>query len=125
MDQQSPAVSPVQSLSPPRKRAPGTGGKEYTAFEAIEIAARMIKAAGFVLRYASMQSEACYYGWPGRTGMLRIAAHKGGKRSDGMGRGPVWARLTIYPDHGRKNLLKIEHATAMAIGFYFLRANTP
>lgn len=44
--------------------------------EACNIAAEMLRTAGFGLRYPSMKSEAAYYGWPGHLGVIRVAAHR-------------------------------------------------
>lgn len=44
-------------------------------FQAVEIAARTIEAAGFVREALSNLSEALYFRFPGRRGLLRVAAH--------------------------------------------------
>lgn len=94
--------------------------KNIDAFTACEIAANLVKVAGFELHYISMKSEARYYRFPGYDGLLRIAAHKGGKKRDGVA-GDTWAKITFHFEHGAKSRPNIENHTATAIGFYFMR----
>lgn len=82
----------------------------------------MIKAVGFEFRYASNQTEACYYGWPGKSTILRIAAHKN-DRGMVSGVGKVVSRLTLTSQSTKvKSLGAMETIVALAIGRYFLRS---
>lgn len=90
-------------------------------------AAAMLRDAGFELRYVSMKTEACYYGLPGRTSLLRVATH--GYGGGGNKRGPttpVAAKLTFngcqgdQPGHMRLAEQKFETMVASAIGCYML-----
>lgn len=89
--------------------------------EACNLAADMIKAAGFEFRYASFRSEACYYGWPERTTLLRIAAHSHDKGVNGLGK--IVSRLTLNSQSIKfKSPDTMERIIALAIGHYFLRS---
>jgi len=82
--------------------------------------------AGFVLRHASLKSEARYYGWPGRNGLLRVAAHAG--KAEVIDGQLIIAKLTfVYPSPKaaeKKDLLltkdQLEAQTAAAIGRFFI-----
>ena len=88
-------------------------------------AADLLKSAGFELACTSMRSEACYYKWPGRPGVIRIASHK---FSGGMvGLDHVLACLTFppykfakEPDHIIVSRDKVRTMVAIAIGRFFL-----
>lgn len=85
--------------------------------DTLELADRMaaiLKSVGFVLKYVSMKSEACYYAWPGRHEVVRIATHRFGKnhgRVRDINGQVVVAKITLcgtHPDeawsdeHGRE-----------------------
>jgi hypothetical protein len=50
----------------------------YT-LEACTEASALLRKAGFQLVCASMQSEATYYRFPGRNGVIRVSTHTGGR----------------------------------------------
>lgn len=52
--------------------------------EAMDCAAKLLKGAGFELRTVSMQSEACYYGLPGRASCTP-ASREHARPRDGIG----------------------------------------
>lgn len=88
-------------------------------------AADMLKSAGFVFACASMRSEATYYRWPGRPGVIRVATHKFNGSMVGLDH--VLACLTFSPlrlddkpDHIIISPEKVRTTVAMAIGYYFL-----
>jgi hypothetical protein len=94
--------------------------------EACRRAGEIVLGAGFTLRHSSLKSEACYYGLPGRRGLLRIAAHAGrGEIIDGQ---PIIAKLTFTyaspRDAQRQSLLltkdQLEAQTASAIGRFMI-----
>ena len=99
--------------------------QRYDIFYLCNIAAGLLKQAGFEFRYCSLKSEACYYGWPGHTELLRI----GGHRHTGPRRGKstnVVSKLTFRADAPdgtsmKISLVKVEVQVAQAIGFYFMR----
>ena len=105
----------------------------YDTLELCDLASARLKEAGFVLAYSSDSSEACYYRWPDRPEVLRVAAHrfkkgKGYKRDDGAAR---VASVLTFNHHlsdapGKMKIAeeKIESMIASAIGRYFL-ASTP
>jgi hypothetical protein len=83
--------------------------------------AALLKSAGFALRYVSMKSEACYYAWPGRNEVIRIATHRFGKnhgRPRDINGQIVVAKITLCGTH----LMKPGQIVAAAIGQYFLAA---
>lgn len=95
-------------------------------FDCIELcnaAQELVKRCGFELRYASSRSEACYYGWPGHRGVIRVAAHK--HRGPWIGLPPVVTTLTFRSDngHGQCKITpqKFYNEVARAIGMYFLK----
>ena len=105
----------------------------YDTLELCDLASARLKEAGFVLAYSSDRSEACYYRWPGRPEVLRVAAHrfrKGWGTRGGAGDARVAAVLTFNHHQvdapGRMKIAeeKIESMIASAIGRYFL-ASTP
>lgn len=95
--------------------------------EVIEQCAVLLKSAGFELRNASMRSEACYYGLPGREMLLRIAVH--GREKPHMGLTKVVSKITISGrhcdplEHITINPEKIHGIVASAIGRYMLKSN--
>lgn len=50
--------------------------------EALQLATDLVKRAGFVLHYISMNSESCYYRHPAvkKERLLRISSHKGSNK---------------------------------------------
>lgn len=92
------------------------------------IATAMLKGAGFVLHCASRRSEACYYKWPGREELLRVAARS---KDEVDGLGNVVARITFDgtcltgPGLMRISDDKIEQVVAAGIGRYFLARRYP
>lgn len=99
-----------------------------TAAEMADRAAEMLKTAGFELRYVSMKSEACYYSWPGRDEVIRIATHRQNGPPRIVNNYKMVAKLTF----SGTNLIrrgdtavredKLRTMVAVAIGTYFLRA---
>lgn len=89
-------------------------------------AADMLKRAGFEFHCASMKTEACYYCWPGKKSLLRVAAHSKKERPPGLSH--VAAKVTFNgtclsePGFMRVADHKVETMVALAIGRYFLKA---
>jgi hypothetical protein len=46
----------------------------------MEYAASRLKSMGFEFAFSSMRSEACYYGFPGLTGVIRVGLHRQSRR---------------------------------------------
>jgi hypothetical protein len=97
-----------------------------TSDDACRHAGEILLRAGFQLRHRSLKSEACYYVWPDRRGLLRIAAHAGrGEVIDGQ---PIIAKLTFgyaSPRDAQKQSLvltmdQLEAQTAAAIGRFMI-----
>lgn len=97
--------------------------------EACAVAGEMVKSAGFEHRKTSIQSEATYYGWPGRNPVLRIACHKAGSRElDGV---PIIATVTFNPRNFKADTSGLPvisrayviRAVASAIGNYMLASS--
>ncbi len=89
-------------------------------------AATMLRAAGFIFVNVSMKTEACYYRWPDRPHLLRIAAHR--LKNPPIGLGPVVSKITFNGTHvDRPGMMKIadpkvDAVVEQAIGRYFLRS---
>ena len=100
---------------------------ERCVFELCHFASERIKAAGFEFCESSMKTEACYYRWPGKTTLLRVAAHRSDSRNKGIV-GKTVSRLTFTGNHGTKpdkiriSDEKVDQMIAQAIGWYFLRS---
>jgi hypothetical protein len=98
--------------------------------EACRRAGEIVMAAGFQLRHRSLKSEACYYGFPGRQGLLRIAAHAGkAEIIDGQ---LIIAKLTFTyasPKAAQQQSLlltrdQLEAQTASAIGRFIIASSS-
>lgn len=94
------------------------------SFELCEAAVEIVISAGFELRYTSRKTEARYYGFPGRYGMLRIAAHAKWKGENGLP--PIVARVTVPSDLMLENgakmpPAKLECLVAEAMGRYLIK----
>lgn len=96
--------------------------------EACAMAATMVKQAGFSLVWTSMKSEATYYAFSGRHGVLRIATHSKGGKNEWSKDGPTLVSIT-FPDGGRHRdgmlhltTLYVENAAANAVGLFLIRA---
>src|SRR5271165_498281 len=94
--------------------------------EACKRAGEILLVAGFQLRHRSLKSEACYYGWPGRNGLLRVAAHAG--KAEVIDGQLIVAKLTFTYASPKAALAKsllltkdqIEAQTAAAIGRFLI-----
>lgn len=113
-----------------RADAMRTEGKIAVAPEdACAEAERFVLATGFVFDGASGRSEARYFRFPGRLGVLRIAAHRKGARNGDMRSGPAIASVTFSRKATHDGLLRVskiyvEWQTATAIGLYMMRAKS-
>ena len=89
-------------------------------------AARLLRLAGFVLHCASRKTEACYYKWPGRKALIRVATHGKSKRAQISS--DVVAALTFKgrhcddPNTMRLHSQKFELMVWQAIGRYMIKA---
>jgi hypothetical protein len=100
------------------------------AADACRRAGEIAVAAGFRLRHRSLKSEACYYGFPGRDGLLRVAAHAG--KGDLVEGQRVIARLTFVYESAKaaekQSLLltrdQLEAQTAAAIGRFMIASGS-
>lgn len=99
--------------------------------EVLEQSAALLRKAGFECRCVSMKSEARYFGFPGRHGVIRLAAHPEKARLLGQTGGPVITKITIdgrhvdHPQHITIAPEKIHSLTASAIGRYLISTSTP
>lgn len=91
-------------------------------------ATNYVMAAGLEHVVDSMKSEATYWRFPGRWGVLRIATHKKGGGRNGYGNGPTISSITFHdaaaaPD-GFLRLMPnaIEWTVAQSVGLYMIRA---
>lgn len=88
-------------------------------------AARLLKLAGFVLHCPSRYTEACYYKWPGRVALLRVATHA--KRKSIIS-GHVIEAITFRgthltgPTEMRLHSHKFELIVWRAIGRYMIKS---
>ena len=94
--------------------------------DACRRAGEIVLAAGFQLRHRSLKSEACYYAFPGRQGLLRIAAHAA--KGDLVEGQRILSRLTFTYESAKaaekRSLLltkdQLEAQTAAAIGRFLI-----
>ena len=106
----------------------GKPKQTLTTLECCDRASALLKEAGFVLENQSMRTEACYYRWPDRVDLIRIATHKS-KRSM-IGLGNVVSRITFngnrndQPGEIRICDEAIENRVMWAIGKYFLKSES-
>lgn len=117
-----------------RADVPRANGKRNVRPEvACAEAEELVLRAGFLFERASSQSEARYFRFPGRVGVLRIATHsKGGWRNaSGFASGPVFASVTFSRKATQTNngflavsKIYVEWQTATAIGIYMMRSTT-
>lgn len=99
-----------------------------SVIEAIELAASLLKHAGFVLAFPSLKSEACYYTYPGRIGLIRIAAHKHNKthRNYSWGQKKLITKITFRTSKGNRDGITPFNANSLfthiqvPIGKFFL-----
>ena len=104
------------------------GKRPMTPHEAMARAAEFVKRAGFVFIVASMKSDACYYGLPGRRGLLRIADHGKASRNPWSEYGPTIGSVTFPRGAANKrgfmmlNDTVIENQVAYNIGLYMIRS---
>lgn len=97
--------------------------RRYPYSTCLVIAGDLLQRAGFHHRFTSSKSEAQYYGWPGRFGTLRVAAHKKGGPNKGLVDGPTVASATFVKENRQGFVAaQIEHEVARAIGLYMIRA---
>ena len=89
-------------------------------------AADLLKQAGFVFHCASRSTEACYYRWPGKQSLIRIAAHSKDKAN---GLSHVAGKITFgedmicdKPGYARISDEAFRSKVARGIGEYFLKA---
>ncbi len=101
-----------------------------SGFEACALAADILKSVGFVLHSVSMKSEACYYKFPRRNGVLRVSTHS--SKHQMIGLDFVAARLTFNPKGCNDapgmviaDAAAVEHRTAQAIGQFFIATSRP
>jgi hypothetical protein len=94
--------------------------------DACRRAGEILIRAGFQLRHRSLKSEARYYGWPGRNGLLRVAAHAG--KAEVIDGQLIIAKLTFTYENPKaaekRSLLltkdQLEAQTAAAIGRFLI-----
>lgn len=108
-----------------RHTAPPIPAIWFTATAACAEAAKYVETAGFQLQHRSLKSEAVYYSFPGRRGVLRIATHGKGGKNEWAKDGPTLVSIT-FPVNltGRPTYppLYIENAAANAVGLFLIRA---
>ena len=86
-----------------------------------EYATERLKLAGFVHNHTSMKSEACYYRYPGRNCLIRIATHAGSTPKnlpcDSL---PTVARITFGKTYNPKSWDAVDAQIFRAVGRYFM-----
>jgi hypothetical protein len=94
-----------------------------SCLEACHVTSEHLKSAGFILAWTSLKSEACYYAFRGRWGVVRIATHSKGGRNPDMKNGPTVVSVT-FPEANLRGFTReyVENHTANAIGLYLIRS---
>lgn len=97
--------------------------------DACDLAAAMLRAAGYEVAHVSLRSEATYYRLPGRAGVIRVAAHRHEKPPIGLD--PVLAKITFSPhkfsgpDHIGIREEAMRGRVYTAIGQHFVKSASP
>lgn len=100
---------------------------KFEVYKACDRASAMLRDAGFILQYVSQKSEACYFGFPGRVGWIRVATHKQNRPPAGLTT-PIISKITFNgnnrdgANHISMGEEKFENTVALAIGRYVLKA---
>lgn len=107
----------------------GYNKKHFDTLDLCTHAADVLKKAGFEVAYVSRRSEAVYFKFPERHGLLRVSAHKhSGSR---IGQEKVITTLTFTGNHhtGKDTLVcsegAIETRITCAIGRYMIKSMEP
>lgn len=100
------------------KRTPG----RHNPDELCAYAAGKLKEAGFELVATSRQSEATYYRFPGRHGVIRVAQHR--RRGESIGLNRIIAKITFSPFFDC-SFEKIDSIIAYGIGHYMMNSAQP
>lgn len=86
-----------------------------------QLAAELVKKAGFVLFQASQVSESCYYEHPSRPRcLLRLSTHKHNGSPIGLGNVLVCLSFTEKDEAHLLTPTIVKNRTIWAIGYYFL-----
>jgi hypothetical protein len=100
-----------------------------TNFELQDRTAAMLRGCGFDLVNVSRKSTACYYRFPGRFGLLRVAIHKKHEKNDPLSGEPVLISINCQgfmpsPTDWKFEITeaKIESDVARAVGLYMIRS---
>jgi hypothetical protein len=112
--------------------APGLKRREgkiaISPMDACARAEAFVIAAGFELAHQSTMSEARYFRFPGRHGLIRIATHRKGGRHPHMPEGPTLASINFneVDINGMCHLTAhtFEWSTATAIGLFMIRSGS-
>jgi len=100
--------------------------QQHDVNELCAYAIAAIKRAGFQRRSVSSRTEATYWFFPGRDGVLRISAHKHSKRDYGLDK--IISKITFRGNclAGADILVtaieKVDNTICMAIGQYMIEA---
>lgn len=96
-----------------------------STLDMVHEAARLMKMAGFILHCPSRKTEACYYKLPGRTSLIRVAAHA---KTKSLISRDVVASLTFVGTHlmdtGHMRLRRdqFEKMVHLAVGRYMIKS---
>lgn len=96
------------------------------ALQLVDLANNMLRHAGFEVASVSLKSEATYWRWPGRRGVIRVSSHKFKGTLAGLDR--VLARITFRGGKERRHMVcisqqRVEGMVATAIGSYMLKSS--
>ena len=103
---------------------------EYDPLLLVANTCDLLRRIGFERVTVSMKTEAVYFRWPGRPGVLRVASHKSKQKMIGMDH--VIAQIVFAPAHpyGVKGVLwcsaeAIKNQVAQRIGAYMVKSIEP
>jgi hypothetical protein len=88
----------------------------------LNLAVEWLLHAGMVLRYSASYQHSYYLGWPGRSGVLRVADHSRSRTRERANGAEVFASVTLNGDGGPVTEDRIVARCAHALGFYLYRA---
>lgn len=116
------------------KRAKVNPTHRYDPLELCTLAGERLKKMGFSVANVSMRSEAVYYRFPGRAGLLRVSAHRVHMGHGTIGHSNTIAQITFAVGRkayrrGERHFIRtagaIDHMIWLAVGQYFEREPKP
>jgi hypothetical protein len=90
--------------------------------ELMDKAMARLKDIGFTLAYVSMKSEACYFQYPGKKGVIRVSAHrlKCNKKKNSINGNHIISKITFNKNAPAMSDYGFKRMMCDAVGTYFI-----